>query len=55
MDFLQRLTQRNAAFAETGFSADLKIIPSQKTLVLGCVDPRVDPMDVLGLNPARRQ
>lgn len=51
MDFLQRLTERNAAFAETGFSAGLKIIPSQKTLILGCVDPRVDPMDVLGLEP----
>lgn len=51
MDFLQRLTQRNAAFAQSGFSAELKIIPSQRTLILGCVDPRVDPMDVLGLEP----
>jgi carbonic anhydrase len=51
MNFLQRLTQRNAAFAQTGFNAELKIIPSQKTLIIGCVDPRVDPVDVLGLEP----
>lgn len=51
MDFLQTLIERNAAFAENDFAADLKIIPSQKTLILGCVDPRVDPMDVLKLEP----
>ena len=51
MDFLQTLTQRNNEFATTGFHSDLKIIPSQKTLILGCVDPRVDPMDVLKLAP----
>lgn len=51
MDFLQTLAQRNAAFAESGFSADLKIIPSRKTMIIGCVDPRVDPMDVLQLAP----
>lgn len=51
MDFLHTLAQRNAAFAETGFSADLKIIPSRKTMIIGCVDPRVDPMDVLQLKP----
>lgn len=49
MDFLQTLTQRNTEFAETGFSADLKIIPSRKTMIIGCVDPWVDPMDVLKL------
>ena len=51
MDFLQTLTQRNAAFAEDGFAADLKIIPSRKTMIIGCVDPRVDPADVLKLQP----
>jgi len=34
-----------------GFSPDLKILPSQRTMILGCVDPRVDPMDVLKLQP----
>ena len=51
MDFLQTLAQRNAAYADSGFSADLKIIPSRKTMIIGCVDPRVDPMDVLQLQP----
>ncbi|WP_419710248.1 carbonic anhydrase [Pseudomonas sp. NFX224] len=51
MDFLQTLAQRNAAFADSDFSADLKIIPSRKTMIIGCVDPRVDPMDVLQLQP----
>lgn len=51
MDFLQTLIQRNAQFAATDFVGDLKIIPSRKTLILGCVDPRVDPMDVLKLAP----
>jgi len=51
MDFLETLLQRNAEFAENDFSADLKIIPSRKTMILGCVDPRVDPMDVLKLAP----
>ncbi|WP_338581211.1 carbonic anhydrase [Pseudomonas sp. MAG733B] len=51
MDFLQTLAQRNAAFANLDFSADLKIIPSRKTMIIGCVDPRVDPMDVLQLKP----
>lgn len=51
MDFLQTLLERNAAFAASGFSAELKIIPSQRTLIVGCVDPRVDPVEVLGLQP----
>lgn len=51
MNFLNTLIQRNAEFAATDFAAELKIIPSQKTLILGCVDPRVDPMDVLKLEP----
>lgn len=51
MDFLQTLLERNAAFAANGFSAELKIIPSQRALIVGCVDPRVDPVDVLGLQP----
>ncbi|MFJ3468910.1 carbonic anhydrase [Pseudomonas sp. NPDC090201] len=49
MDFINTLTERNAEYAENGFSADLKIIPSQKTMIIGCVDPRVDPMDIFKL------
>jgi carbonic anhydrase len=51
MDFLETLTERNAAFAADGFHPDLKMLPSRKTMIIGCVDPRVDPMDVLKLEP----
>ena len=51
MDFLETLASRNAEFVETGFSADLKMLPSRRTMIIGCVDPRVDPMDVLKLAP----
>ena len=51
MDFLDTLLQRNAEFAETGFSAGMKMMPSCRTMIIGCVDPRVDPMDILKLKP----
>ena len=51
MNVIDTLTQRNAAFARTRFSANLKIIPSLKTMIIGCVDPRVDPFDIFGLLP----
>jgi carbonic anhydrase len=44
------LVRRNATFAQTGFSADLTINPSGNLMVIGCVDPRVDPAHVLGLD-----
>jgi carbonic anhydrase len=43
------LIERNAAFAADGFSADLTINPSGNLMVIGCVDPRVDPGHILGL------
>lgn len=49
MNFIEMITQRNEEFVRSGHSADLKIIPSTKTIVIGCLDPRVDPMDILGL------
>jgi carbonic anhydrase len=51
MDFLETLAARNADFADHGFAPELKIIPSERTMIIGCVDPRVDPMDVLQLKP----
>ncbi len=51
MDFLETIVERNGHFVENGFSASLKIIPTTKTIIVGCLDPRVDPMDVLGLEP----
>ncbi|CAN5583775.1 carbonic anhydrase [soil metagenome] len=49
MDTIETLTERNKAFAENHFTAGLKIVPQLKTLVLGCLDPRVDPAEILGL------
>jgi carbonic anhydrase len=43
------LVRRNAAFAATGAFAGLAFPASQTLQVLGCVDSRVDPGDVLGL------
>ena len=43
------LVRRNAAFAATGAFADLPFPTSETLQVLGCVDSRVDPSDVLGL------
>jgi carbonic anhydrase len=43
------LARRNAGFADAGSFADLRLMPSGSLTVIGCVDPRVDPSDVLGL------
>ncbi len=44
------LVERNAAFASDGFAADLTISPRGNMMVVCCVDPRVDPGHVLGLD-----
>lgn len=51
MTVIETLTQRNATYARTRFSADLQMMPSLKTMIIGCVDPRVDPFDIFGLSP----
>ncbi|MFE2585301.1 carbonic anhydrase [Streptomyces sp. NPDC059378] len=43
------LARRNAALADGGSFAGLKLMPSGSLTVFGCVDPRVDPSHVLGL------
>ncbi|MFD4973769.1 carbonic anhydrase [Streptomyces sp. NPDC058424] len=43
------LAERNAGFADGGSFANLRLTPSGSLTVIGCVDPRVDPSDVLGL------
>ena len=48
-DAVQQLIQGNAGFSTHRFASGLKIIPSLKVFVIGCVDPRVDPSQVLGL------
>jgi carbonic anhydrase len=44
------ILRRNGTFAATKFDADLTINPSGNMMVIGCVDPRVDPGHVLGLD-----
>jgi carbonic anhydrase len=51
MGIVETLISRNADFAKNGFSGDLRLMPSMKTIVIGCVDPRVDPDSVLGTTP----
>ncbi len=49
MNVIDTLTRRNELFASSRFSKDLRIMPSLRTMVIGCVDPRVDPEAILGL------
>jgi carbonic anhydrase len=44
------LVHRNASFAQNGFRGGLTINPSGNVMIIGCVDPRVDPAHVLGLD-----
>ncbi len=48
-DVLTELMARNADFAQHGFLPGAAMLPALKTMVIGCVDPRVDPAHVLGL------
>ena len=51
MDPFDSLVARNAAFAADGFSSTLRMLPSARMMIIGCVDPRVDPIDILKLEP----
>ncbi len=51
MNLIDTLTERNAAFADTRFTQGLKMMPSLKTTIIGCVDPRVDPGELFALAP----
>lgn len=48
MNVVETLTARNADYAAGQFTPGLRLMPSLKTIVIGCVDPRVDPNEVLG-------
>jgi carbonic anhydrase len=48
MDAYETLVERNAGFAAHDFTAGLRISPVLRAIVIGCVDPRVDPTAVLG-------
>ncbi|WP_123026678.1 carbonic anhydrase [Mycolicibacterium stellerae] len=49
MTVVDALAERNDDFARTRFVPGLPMLPRLRTLVLCCVDPRVDPAHVLGL------
>lgn len=49
MTFLTTLAQRNKSFASDQFASGLKMMPSERTIIIGCVDPRVDPHHIFGL------
>ncbi len=51
MTTLDTLTQRNADFAAHRFIEGLPMMPKLRTMIIGCVDPRVDPANLLGLEP----
>lgn len=45
------LAARNADWAATRFTDGLRMVPALKTIVIGCVDPRVDPAELLQAAP----
>jgi carbonic anhydrase len=51
MSIVETLTKRNEAFVAHRFRAGLPLMPTLGTIIVGCVDPRVDPAHVLGLEP----
>lgn len=51
MNTIDTLIERNARFAAGAFAPGLAMMPRLKTMIIGCADPRVDPVDVLGLEP----
>jgi carbonic anhydrase len=51
MTTLDTLIKRNSDFAAHRFIAGLPMMPTLRTMVIGCVDPRVDPAHLLGLDP----
>lgn len=51
MSVIDTLLQRNAEFAARRFIPNFTLATTLGITVLGCVDPRVDPAHVLGLEP----
>ena len=49
MDAIETIKERNNHFAAHQFPGELAMMPALKTMIIGCVDPRVDPGEVLGL------
>jgi carbonic anhydrase len=53
MTTFDTLLERNQDFASHEFSKDLPLMPRFGAMIIGCVEPRVDPAHVLGLGPLR--
>lgn len=51
MTTFDTLLARNQEFAAHQFSKDLSMMPTLRAMIIGCVDPRVDPAHVFGLGP----
>lgn len=51
MSAVETLTARHQEADAQPQGPGLSIMPSLRTMIIGCVDPRVDPVFVLGLNP----
>ncbi len=51
MNTVDTLMERNADFAAHRFVTGLSLMPTMRTMIIGCVDPRVDPAHILGLEP----
>jgi carbonic anhydrase len=49
MTTLDTLIERNQDFASHHFPKDLPLLPRFRAMIIGCVDPRVDPALLLGL------
>jgi len=49
MTTLDTLMERNQDFASHRFSKDVPLMPTLRAMIIGCVDPRVDPAHLLGL------
>jgi carbonic anhydrase len=51
MTTFDTLVARNQEFAAHHFPKDLPLMPTLRAMIIGCVDPRVDPAHVFGLGP----
>src|SRR5260370_6269982 len=51
MTTFDTLIARNQEFAAHHFPKDLPLMPTLRAIIIGCVDPRVDPAHAFGLGP----
>jgi len=51
MTTIDTLIERNDDFTAQRFAAGLSLMPTLRTLIIGCADARVDPAHLLGLEP----